>query len=338
MEHELTWGLPVILYLFLAGLGAGAVTVSAAILLRTGEYHGGSYFKLARYGALIGPIPVILGTCFIILELGRWDRAFNLYKVFNLSPMSIGSWLLALFIICSLLYALVFLPSFLPRFERLSRRIFPIMHTLSWVNVPLGIGVAVYTGILLGAMPSRPLWNSPILAMLFLVSALSTGIAVIILAQTLSHLVHGKDPTVKTERRSSEHYQEAPLSSLGHRNYEISYLLTGSDMLLIIIELIVIFLFVMFAHLTVGNLKYAMAIILPGGEMAGMFWVWVVLVGLLIPGLMEMFYIIPKVVYGREFRIHEGSEVMISVAVLVGGFMLRYIVVVAGQVTGPLGL
>ena len=335
MEHELTWGLPVILYLFLAGLGAGAVTVSASILLRSGDYHGGSFFKLARYGALIGPIPVILGTCFIILELGRWDRALNLFKVINLSPMSIGSWLLVLFIFCSLIYALVFLPSFLPRFAWLSRRLIPIMHVLSWVNVPLGIGVAVYTGILLGAMPSRPLWNSPILALLFLVSALSTGIAIIILAQTLFR--RKKDPTVKAERRIIAR-REATLLRPGRRNYEIGYLLTGSDMLLIGSELIVIFLFVMFAHLTVGNLKYAMAIILPGGEMAAMFWVWVVLVGLLIPVLLEMFYIIPKVVYQREFRIHEGSEILISVAVLVGGFMLRYIIVVAGQITGPLGV
>ena len=335
MEHELTWGLPVILYLFLAGLGAGAVTVSASVLLRSGDYHGGSFFKLARYGALIGPIPVILGTCFIIFELGRWDRAFNLFKVINLSPMSIGSWLLVLFIFFSLIYALVFLPSFLPRFAWLSRRLIPIMHVLSWVNVPLGIGVAVYTGILLGAMPSRPLWNSPILALLFLVSALSTGIAIIILAQTLFR--RKKDPTVKAERRIIAR-REATLLRPGRRNYEIGYLLTASDALLIGSELIVIFLFVMFAHLTVGNLKYAMAIILPGGEMAAMFWIWVVLVGLLIPVLMEMAYVIPKVVYRREFRIHEGSEILISVAVLVGGFMLRYIVVVAGQITGPLGV
>jgi formate-dependent nitrite reductase membrane component NrfD len=34
MEHELTWGMPVILYLFLAGVGAGAVTVSGSVLLR----------------------------------------------------------------------------------------------------------------------------------------------------------------------------------------------------------------------------------------------------------------------------------------------------------------
>jgi len=333
MEHELTWGLPVVLYLFLAGLGAGAVTVSASVLLRSGDYHGGSFFKLARYGALIGPIPVILGTCLIIFELGRWDRALNLFKV-NLSPMSIGSWLLVLFICFSLLYALVLLPSFLPRFDWLTRRLTPVMHILSWINVPLGIGVAVYTGILLGAMPSRPLWNSPILALLFLVSALSTGIAIVILAQTL---LHRHDPTVHTERRIKTR-RESTLLRPGRRIYEIGYMLTAFDALLIGTELIVIFLFVMFAHLTVGNLKYAMAIILPGGEMAPTFWTWVVLVGLVIPWLIEMFYVIPKIVYRREFRIHEGSEILISVAVLVGGFMLRYIVVVAGQITGPLGV
>jgi formate-dependent nitrite reductase membrane component NrfD len=29
---------------------------------------------------------------------------------------------------------------------------------------------------------------------------------------------------------------------------------------------------------------------------------------------------------------------VISIAVLAGGFMLRYVVVVAGQITGPVGL
>ena len=324
----------VVWYLFLAGLGAGAVTVSASVLLRSGDYHGGSFFKLARYGALIGPFPVILGTCLIIFELGRWDRALNLFKIINLSPMSIGSWLLLLFIIFSLIYAFVFLPSFFPRFKWLSRRFAPIMHVLSWINVPLGIGVAIYTGILLGAMPSRPLWNSPILALLFLVSALSTGIAVTILAQTL---FHRHDPNVQTERRIKTR-RESTLLRPGRRIYEIGYMLTTADALLIATELMVIFLFVMFAHLTIGNLKYAIAILLPGGEMGGMFWFWVVLVGLVIPWLIEMIYVIPKIVYRREFRIHEGAEILISIAVLVGGFMLRYIIVIAGQITGPLGI
>lgn len=319
MEHELTWGIFVVLYLFLAGVGAGAVTVSGSVLLRGGDYSGGGFFKLARYGALIGPLPVIIGTCLIIFELGRWDRALNLFKVINLSPMSIGSWFLGIFIITSLLYALAFLPSFMPRYDWLSKRLSPVLHLLAWINVPMGIGVAVYTGILLGAMPSRPLWNSPILALLFLISALSTGVAMIILARVLFH-------EKMTDNAAEHHY------------HETGYMLTSADLLLIGFEILVIFLFVMFAHLTIGNLKYAIAIILPGGEMAGMFWLWVVFFGLVLPGLLELIYVLPKLIYQSEFRVPWVSEAVISVAVLVGGFMLRYVIVVAGQITGPMGI
>jgi formate-dependent nitrite reductase membrane component NrfD len=319
MEHEIAWGMPVILYLFLAGVGAGAVTVSGSVLLRGGDYSGGGYFKLARYGALIGPIPVIAGTCLIIFELGRWDRALNLFKLINLSPMSIGSWFLGLFIICSLLYAAAFLPSFLPRFKQLSKRLATPLHVLAWINVPLGIGVAIYTGILLGAMPSRPLWNSPILALLFLISALSTGVAVIILSRVFFH-------------------EDITDSAAEHEYHESGYMLTTSDLLLIGFELMVIFLFIMFAHLTIGNLKYSVAIILPGGEMAGLFWFWVVIIGLMIPGLMELIYVLPKMIYQSEFMVHRISEAVISLAVLAGGFMLRYVIVIAGQVTGPMGI
>lgn len=319
MEHELTWGLPVILYLFMAGVGAGASAVSGSVLLRGGDYSGGGYFKLARYGALIGPIPVIVGCGLLVFELGRWDRMFNLFKVINLSPMSIGSWFLMLFIIFSLIYAAAFIPSFFPQLERYSKRLAPLLHLFAWFNVPLGIGVAVYTGILLGAMPSRPLWNSPILAMLFLISALSTGVAMIILARVLFH-------EKITDSAEEHHYHES------------GYMLTSADLLLIGLEILVIFLFIMFAHLTIGNLKYAMAIILPGGEMAHMFWFWVVVVGLVIPGLLELIYVLPKMIYKSEFKVPWFSEAFISVAVLAGGFMLRYVIVVAGQITGPMGI
>ncbi len=80
--HEINWGLPVIFYLFLAGLGAGAVTVSGSVLLRKGGF-GSSRFAVARCGALIGPIPVMLGTFLIVFELGQPFRALNLFKVIN---------------------------------------------------------------------------------------------------------------------------------------------------------------------------------------------------------------------------------------------------------------
>ena len=270
---------------------------------------------LARYGALIGPFPVIIGTSMIVFELGRMDRFINLFKVLNLSPMNIGSWLLLLFIAISLLYAATFVLPSAHRGDRLE----PLRVATAWLCVPLGIGVAIYTGVMLGAMPSRPFWNSPILALLFLISALSTGVAVIILTQSLLH------------RRSEDAFHEAEF-------HERSYLLTASDLMLIGFEIIVIFLFLMFAHLTIGSVKVAVSIILPGGELAPMFWLWVVLIGLLLPALVELFFVLPKLLYHRPYSAPRLVEIAVPSMVLVGGFMLRYIVVVAGQVTGPVGI
>ncbi len=320
MGHELTWGMPVILYLYLAGVGAGAVTVSASVLLRGGGGgFGGGHFTLARYGALIGPLPVMIGTALIVFELGRPFRAFNLFKVINLSPMNIGSWLLFVFIWVSVFYALAFLPTLLPKLERLGERLAPVRTVLAWACVPLGISVAVYTGVMLGAMPARPLWNSPILALLFLVSALSTGVAVLILTRAI---LHKKGAEAEAEK---QYHQSA-------------YLLTASDVVLIGFELLVIFLLLMFAHLTIGAPKYAISVILPGGELAQAFWLWVVALGLAIPGLVELIYVAPKLLYHRDFAAPKSVEIAVSIAVLIGGFMLRYVIVVAGQITGPVGL
>jgi len=312
--YETTWGLPVISYLFLAGLGAGAVTVSGSVLLRKGGF-GSSRFAIARNGALIGPLPVMLGTFLIVFELGQPFRALNLFKLINLSPMNIGSWLLGGFIIISTLYAATFLLPHAGPGDRLAR----VRRGLAWVCVPGGISVAIYTGIMLGAMPARPFWNSPILPGLFLLSALSSGVASIILAGVLFRRNH-RDEAVRADYHNS------------------SYLLTASDALLIGGELIIIFLFLMFAQLTIGDVRYAVNVILPGGELAVAFWVLVILVGLVIPLVVEIVLIVPKLLYGRQFKAHPAIEIIVPVAIILGGFALRYIIVVAGQITAPAAL
>ncbi len=71
MSEHLLWGLPVIGYLFLAGFGAGAYTVSSSVLLRGGGGGFGSqHFQLARYGALLAPIPIMIGCGLLIFEAG----------------------------------------------------------------------------------------------------------------------------------------------------------------------------------------------------------------------------------------------------------------------------
>ena len=48
---------------------------------------------------------------------------------------------------------------------------------LEIVGAVLGICVAIYTGCLLGVCKTFPLWNNAVLPILFVVSALSAGLA-----------------------------------------------------------------------------------------------------------------------------------------------------------------
>lgn len=103
-------------------------------------------------------------------------------------------------------------------------------------------------------------------------------------------------------------------------------------------ELVAIFLFIMYAHLNVGNAKAAIAVILSGGSLATSFWFGLVLLGLLLPFALELYLIIPRLLKRQAFLMPKSLEIIVPVAVLVGGFMLRYIIVVAGQITFPIGI
>jgi polysulfide reductase chain C len=66
-----------------------------------------------------------------------------------------------------------------------------LWHILEVMTIAFAFGTATYTGILLKATKSIPLWNTYLLPLLFLVSALCTGLMAIILvtlgASLLSH-------------------------------------------------------------------------------------------------------------------------------------------------------
>ena len=311
MFEELYWGLPVVGYLFLAGVGAGAAVVSASMTLGAGN-AGAMRFTIARYGALIAPIPVIVGTMFIIFELGRPFRALNLFKLINLSPMSIGSWVVGLFIVISIVYAMTYiLPS-----ERVGKLVGRARQVLAWMILPFGFGLAVYTAILIGAMPARPFWNSPVIAMLFVLSALSGGVAVIMLALVLFH----RKPGSAADRERSMH------------------MLGGTDAMLLLGELVVILFFLLFAQLSIGSVKESVSVILPNGELGVPFWGLVVMVGILLPAGMELSKFVPVKAGARRISSAPTFELAAAALILIGGFALRYIVVVAGQITGPVGI
>ena len=125
---------------------------------------------------------------------------------------------------------------------------------LGRLSIAFGIGLGIYTGILLGTLGARPLWSSAILGPLFLVSGISTGAAVMMLF---------------------------PLSKEEHHS------LLRWDVLAIGVEICLIGLF--FLDLASGNEsgRQAAAMLL-GGDYTALFWSLVVITGLIVPFLIEV--------------------------------------------------
>jgi len=63
---EIYWGWPIAVYLFLAGLSAGASIVAVLISKKYGKEN--YYFKAA---ALIAPVAIVLGLALLVLDLGK---------------------------------------------------------------------------------------------------------------------------------------------------------------------------------------------------------------------------------------------------------------------------
>jgi formate-dependent nitrite reductase membrane component NrfD len=310
------WGFLVVGYLFLGGLSAGIFFVSAlATLIRKSENSGLN--RIAILGARLAPWPVIIGSLLLMFDLGRWYRFYKLFlHVRWTSPMSIGSWLLALFILVSLgnLYGSLSAAqrarcvSLLPRFLRfqwiqtldLSER----QPMLAIIGLPLSVGVGIYTGVLLGAVQSRPFWNTSLVAQLFLFSALSTGCAALLFALL---------------------WQRKPVE------IEAIRMLYTLDIAALSLELFIVLPYIIHGQLSVKAVRDSLHLIL-GGPYTITFWILFFCFGLLLPLLLEIREVAPVLSGSTK---HHGKLLAASASILVlaGGFLLRYVFVYAGQLS-----
>jgi protein NrfD len=145
------WGWQVVLDIFLGGVAAGVMIVSAIT-------------KPNARARFVPPAALSVALLALLLDLGNKLHAFRFYTAFRLtSPMSWGAWILLAAYPATIAYALR--PS----------------AALRRINLALGIALGSYTGVLLTAV-ARPAWASIALPPLFLVSAVVSGAAVCKLA------------------------------------------------------------------------------------------------------------------------------------------------------------
>jgi formate-dependent nitrite reductase membrane component NrfD len=183
------WHAEIPVYLFLGGLVAGVMVIAGLRLWRAPEAPRSRALGLLSWAA---PILLSVGMLFLWLDLEKRWNVVRFYLVFRpTSPMSWGAWILLGIYPASLALAWRTTPDdlkarvtrLIPALGRLPACSVTRTRALGVVNALLGAALGLYTGVLLGTMAARPLWNSALLGPLFLASGLSTGAAFLQLAR-----------------------------------------------------------------------------------------------------------------------------------------------------------
>lgn len=181
-----TWQWYVPIYFWSGGLAAGAWLAAACE-----DLAGAGDRRLIRAGRYVSLGGILAGTALLIADLGRPERFLNMLRIVRArSTMSLGSWGLATFgAWCGAAALLQALEDGAlgnrPALARLSRgRTGRAIHA---TGLPLALFTGSYTGVLLGTT-STPSWarRAELLGPLFASSAVSTGMASVVLALELS--------------------------------------------------------------------------------------------------------------------------------------------------------
>ncbi|GAB4290740.1 MAG: polysulfide reductase NrfD [Ignavibacteriaceae bacterium] len=253
------WGWEIPVYLFIGGMVAGMMIISGYFLF-TGRNKNSKCVCL--YLPWISLFLLSLGMLALFMDLEHKLFTWRLYTTFQISsPMSWGAWILILvYPVISLNLLLnpgAFLLNKFPKLEMISARINQkpfLLKNIGVLNMILGGMLGMYTGILLSTLSARPLWNTSILWLLFLVSGLSAAAAFV-------HMI-AKD--VK-ERE----------------------LLAKADNGFLIFELFIIMLMII-SFLTSSQVHIDAVMLLLSGPFAAVFWVLVISMGIVIPLIIQL--------------------------------------------------
>ncbi|HYQ60089.1 MAG TPA: NrfD/PsrC family molybdoenzyme membrane anchor subunit, partial [Desulfatiglandales bacterium] len=82
---DVTWGIPVVLDLFFAGLGAGSFCLGVL----TSRREGKGWDSCSRMSSFLAPVALVIGMAMLTADLGYKSRFWMTISVFNpYSPMS----------------------------------------------------------------------------------------------------------------------------------------------------------------------------------------------------------------------------------------------------------
>jgi formate-dependent nitrite reductase membrane component NrfD len=273
-------------------MAAGILFFAAFYYLRGKENDYRTAVKIAPF---LTPFLLVIGLLALFIDLRHKMFFWQLYTNIKLqSPMSWGAWTLMVITPVSFIWSALHIREIFPGWDWKYEWLKSIetffnryKKALAWVMLIYAIILGIYTGILLSAFNARPLWNTSILGPLFLASGMSAGAAA----------------TLILSKNRAERLKFAQI-----------------DLMIIGIELfLIIHMFMGFLASTQVQIDAANLFL--GGEFTMSFWVFVVIIGMIVPALLEI----------MEMGRFHVPALLPAVLVIFGSFMLRFIIVYAGQ-------
>lgn len=289
-------------YLFLGGAGSAALAMlggrECLCALREGVLSIDCREELRAYGRMpkfggdarawmLCLVFLGLGAAFLLADLGRPDRILQVVFTPRFSAIAVGTYALCGCLIC----AAVFSADRLLDAAALRRVPRIVLGALSTV---VGVTCSIYTGVLLQGMASVAFWQTPLVLVLFVISSFSCGMACVAMSLAWGDTLNAPPSFVRR--------------------------LMTADAALVVLEVLCLGAYLVVSLASSDACASANALV--SGEMAPMFWIGVVGVGLVLPFLFEV---------TGACRKSGFAVCLCAIAVLLGGIVLRLCVVEAAM-------
>jgi formate-dependent nitrite reductase membrane component NrfD len=247
---------------------------------------------VSRVGYYLALAALIPCPIILIVDLGVPVRFMNMMRTFNpTSPMSMGAWALLGFSACAFLAALLTLLEDTGRARNLALP----KTVVGVIGGFFGFFLAAYPGVLLSAT-AQPLWaGGHALGALFLAVGASTGAAAIALILMVAN-------------------RPAPADSVRTMRTML--------VLALLLQLVSIVVFVVSVQGSGSAASTRALATLTSGSFGLMFWLGAIVVGSVLPLLLGLVDL---------KRRSPGLTALASVLVLIGGFLVKFVIVAAGQ-------
>ena len=171
MSNSTSWGLYITCFMFFVGLSAGGLIVASSASV----FHVAEYKKVALPAVVLSTVCICCAGMFVLIDLGGIGRVWRILTGPNpMSPLFWDICVITLYLVINVVY-LYFMKSKKPGAQGK-------VAVVSRFALPVAILVHSVTAWIFGLEMAREGWYSAIMAPLFVVSAMDSGLALLLLS------------------------------------------------------------------------------------------------------------------------------------------------------------